>query len=216
LLPYVEQTALHAQLKPGIGVAPPPTGSDPLTALVRTGVPVFNCPSDPGPVINPRLGGYGKISYPVSKVLCFINTKTRIPDITDGTSNTLMVGERANPPSGTPFVHIGAVWAARWATNNSYAFEAGFMNVSMNPAAITASGTCCNNTGVNDPNDIRSATNSLHSGGAQFAFCDGSVKFIRQTIAYYPANLAHDDATKDFLFNNLYQPRDGRVLVGDY
>jgi prepilin-type N-terminal cleavage/methylation domain-containing protein/prepilin-type processing-associated H-X9-DG protein len=216
ILPYVEQTALHTQLQPGTGQVPPATGTNPLTPLVLTRVPTYVCPSDTGPLINPRLGNYAKTNYPISKVLCFLNTKTKLTDISDGTSNTLLVGERANPPGGMPFMHIGAVWAGRWGTNNSYAFEPGFMNVSMNPAAITAAGACCNNTGVTDPNDIRSATNSLHTGGAQFAFCDGSVKFIRQTIAYYPANLAHDDATRDFLFNNLYQPRDGRVLVGDY
>jgi prepilin-type N-terminal cleavage/methylation domain-containing protein/prepilin-type processing-associated H-X9-DG protein len=215
ILPYVEQAPLYDQLKPGTGQAPT-SGSTPLGPLTRTVPPVYRCPSDPGPDVNPRLGNYGKTNYPVSKVLCFIDTKTKITDIADGTSNTLMVGERANPPGGQPFTHIGAVWAARSATNNSYAFEAGFMNVSMDPAAITATGGCCNNTGVTDPNDIRSATNSLHTGGAQYAFGDGSVKFVRQTIAYYPANLAHDDASKDFLFNNLYQPRDGRVLVGEY
>jgi prepilin-type processing-associated H-X9-DG protein len=88
------------------------------------------------------------------------------------------------------------------------------MNVSMRADAFTASGTCC--VSANDPNDIRSATNSMHPGGAHFAFCDGSARFIRESIAYYPANLAHDDDRQDFLFNNLYHPKDGRVLPGDF
>jgi prepilin-type N-terminal cleavage/methylation domain-containing protein/prepilin-type processing-associated H-X9-DG protein len=214
LLPYVEQTALHTQLQPGTGQAPPATGTNPRTPLVLTPLSVYSCPTDTGPVINNRLGNYGKTSYPISKAIGFLDTKIKIADITDGTSNTLLVGERANPPGGNPFFHIGAVWAARWGTNNSYAFEPGFMNVSLPANALTAAGACC--ASANDPNDIRSSTSSLHPGGAHFAFCDGSVKFIRQTIAYYPANLASNDSSKDFLFNNLYHIADGRVLVGEY
>ncbi len=124
------------------------------------------------------------------------------------------MAERANPPTGNPFFHIGAVWAGRWGTNNSYAFEPGFMNVTLPPDALTAAGAFC--VSANDPNDIRSSASSLHPGGAQFAFGDGSVKFIKQTIEYYPANLAHDDSSRDYLYNNLYHPRDGRVLRGEY
>jgi prepilin-type processing-associated H-X9-DG protein len=178
--------------------------------------PVYRCPSDTGPDVNLRLGNYGKTNYPANKNIFFLDTAFKLTDITDGTSNTLMVGERANPENGQPFTHIGAVWACRQATNNSYAFEAGFMNVSMRPEAITAAGGCCNNTGVNDPDDIRSATNSLHIGGAQYAFCDGSVKFIKQTIEYYPRNVANVEDIHNFLFNNLYHRADGNPLVGEY
>jgi prepilin-type N-terminal cleavage/methylation domain-containing protein/prepilin-type processing-associated H-X9-DG protein len=216
ILPYIEQGALYTQLNPGVGRAPLPTGTDAAARLVQSVPPVYSCPSDTGPDINLRLGNYGKTCYPANKNIFFLDTKHKLTDIADGTSNTLMIGERANPPGGQPFWHIGAVWAARWGTNNSYAFEAGFMNVSMNPAAITAAGACCNNTGVTDPDDIRSATNILHTGGAQYAFCDGSVKFLRQTIEYYPRNVANINDIHNFLFNNLYHRADGNPLVGDY
>jgi prepilin-type N-terminal cleavage/methylation domain-containing protein/prepilin-type processing-associated H-X9-DG protein len=231
LLPYIDQRPLWDQTVAEFRRVPNPFHPDPPHAARSVVLPVVGCPSDwrvrtawdlglpGGPqrrvALTSYLGSLGTDRRRRDGVL-YLNSRVRLEHITDGTSNTLLVGERANPPSGQPFWHIGAVWAARFGTNNSYAFEAGFMNVSMRAAAINANGSCCNNTGVNDSDDIRSATNSLHSGGAQYAFGDGSVKFIRQTIAYYPANLAHDDATKDFLFNNLYQPRDGRVLVGEY
>jgi prepilin-type N-terminal cleavage/methylation domain-containing protein/prepilin-type processing-associated H-X9-DG protein len=236
ILPYIEQTGLHEELKPGLPVplaasapprndVPPATGTNPRTPLVLQSPPAYLCPSDTGPQINVRLGDYGKTCYPVSKIICFVDTKLNFHDILDGTSNTLLIGERANPENGTPFWHIGVVWASRWGTNNSYAFEPGFMNVSMNPAAIASNGRCCSNTGVNDPNDIRSSTSSLHPGGAQFAFCDGSVRFLRQTISYYPANLPGTGSTgapngtgasQDFLFNNLYHPTDGRAISAVY
>jgi prepilin-type N-terminal cleavage/methylation domain-containing protein/prepilin-type processing-associated H-X9-DG protein len=216
LLPYIEQTALYDQLQPTPATRIPINAMDAKHPLILSGISTYICPTDSGPLLNPRFNNLAKTNYIISKIISFINTKTRIADITDGTSNTLLVGERANPPSGMPFYHIGAIWSGRRGTNNSYAFEAGFMNVSMNSAAFNANGGCCANTNVTDPNDIRSSTSSLHPGGAQFGFCDGSVKFIQQNIAYFPGNLAHDDKSKDFLFNNLYQPNDGRVLVGNY
>src|SRR5690606_31897623 len=114
----------HEELNPGLPVplansappqndVPPATGTNPKTPLVLKPIPTYLCPSDTGPLINNRLGNYGKTCYPVSKIICFVDTKTNFNDILDGTSNTLLVGERANPESGRPFYHIGAVWAGR-------------------------------------------------------------------------------------------------------
>jgi prepilin-type N-terminal cleavage/methylation domain-containing protein/prepilin-type processing-associated H-X9-DG protein len=239
ILSYIEQTALHEQLDPGLPVplaesapprndVPPATGSSLGTQLVLKPIPTYMCPSDTGPVINLRLGSYGKTCYPVSKIMAFLDTNTKLTDILDGSSNTLLIGERANPESGTPFWHIGAVWAGRFGTNNSYAFEPGFMNVSLAANALQTNGRCC--VSANDPNDIRSSTSSLHPGGAQFAFCDGSVKFLRQTIGYFPANLPGRGnmgppfggsgppprgCAVNFVFNKLYHPIDGWT-TGDY
>jgi prepilin-type processing-associated H-X9-DG protein len=134
-------------------------------------------------------------------------------DIADGTSNTLLCAERSNPEGAQPFLHIGAIWACQRGTNNSYAFEPGFMNVSMRADSVGANGSCC--VSANDPDDIRSAANSLHGQGANFVFCDGSVKFIRDTIASYPANLPFD-GIQNFLYNNLYQKADGNPIIGEY
>jgi prepilin-type N-terminal cleavage/methylation domain-containing protein/prepilin-type processing-associated H-X9-DG protein len=219
ILPFLEQGNLHLQANVGINRGPPATGADPRTPFVLARIAPYICPSDTGTLLNPRLGNYAKTNYPGSKSI-FPVPATNQPltnsfrNITDGTSNTMLVGERANPPNGTPFVHIGAIWSQRRATNNSWAFEPGFLCVTMRPAAITAAGACCNNTGVNDPDDIRSAANSLHPNGAQFAFCDGAVKFISKNIQQSFVNTLPDDNT-NLIYNNLYNKADGNT-IGNY
>jgi prepilin-type N-terminal cleavage/methylation domain-containing protein/prepilin-type processing-associated H-X9-DG protein len=207
ILPYIEQDNIYNQLQPSLhptvaGTCPPSTGNNPLTPLVVTPIKVFICPTDTGPVINAMLGGYAKNNYPVTKALCFLNTTTRITDVTDGTSNTLMCGERHSPPGGKPFLLEGGVWACHSLnTNNTYSFDAVPMDQSLPAAAINAAGICC--ISGNDPNDIRGAAGSLHTGGgAQFVFCDGHCRFISVNI----------DNT---IYNNLYNINDGNV-IGDY
>jgi prepilin-type processing-associated H-X9-DG protein len=112
ILPYVEQDALNralpltrknATLSTKYGV--------PDNDLAKTGVPQYLCPSDPrGLTIYPGGSTYpantftsyaatGGIdswsdSWPNSEGILYWRSKTRIAGVTDGTSNTLMVGER--------------------------------------------------------------------------------------------------------------------------
>ena len=98
---------------------------------------------------------------------------TRMRDITDGTSNSLMLGESSFNQNGL----------ASWAWFNGVLATAAFpIN---RPAECTA--------GIGAPlvqgwnacwRDWRNnqGFSSLHVGGAQFALCDGSVRFISQNI----------------------------------
>jgi prepilin-type N-terminal cleavage/methylation domain-containing protein len=114
ILPFLEQGALYEQLAPN---GPNfPTSPNPLT---RSLLNVFLCPSDYGGLLHtaPALGGNGfddghaRSSYvavcgagnganynqnqlPVHRGVFGYNTRNRMADIYDGTSNTMMVVER--------------------------------------------------------------------------------------------------------------------------
>jgi prepilin-type N-terminal cleavage/methylation domain-containing protein/prepilin-type processing-associated H-X9-DG protein len=214
LLPYHEQGNLFAQAQAGIGQMPSATSTtDPRTPAVLTTVPILTCPSDTGGPLNTYLGGYAKSNYPITKSIAAANygppnypynflAKTRMADVVDGTSNTLLLAERASPPFPGAFLSIGNIWAGRIGTNNSYSFDEGQINASIPAKALSPTGGCCVSAGTNDPNNYRGSASSFHTNGLNTAFCDGSVKFIQQTIDLN-------------IWNNLYYKNEGEV-IGPY
>jgi Protein of unknown function (DUF1559) len=225
ILPYIEQSALFQQLNVGIANVPLPGTASPLAPLVMTPINIYMCPSDPG---NPKqfnnfLKGYPKLNYPASKPMVmwrdwesdsgYRNRSTRIVDVTDGTSNTFLCGERAVAKLNN-FISMGAIWPNQRGSNNSYTFDANPPNQSYPANALTAAGECCN-TG-NDPNNIRGSATSLHTRGLQFVFGDGSVRFISDNIdsRRCTPNLDPKCAPAS-VYTRLYYRDDG-YTVGDF
>ncbi|MFO0842015.1 MAG: DUF1559 domain-containing protein [Gemmataceae bacterium] len=108
VLPYIEQSALHSNAIEAYRRSILPFLSPPHTGI-STVVPLFVCPSD-GRAASPQfapisrrmvaltcyLGTSGR-DYSTRDGVLFRNSTVRLLDVTDGTSNTLMLGER--PPS---------------------------------------------------------------------------------------------------------------------
>ncbi|VTS02054.1 DUF1559 domain-containing protein [Tuwongella immobilis] len=191
LLPYLEQNALYQQAEsdcatmPITHLAPPHVG---LRTLVKT----YQCPVDSRQSFLHRIpqgsvvavtgylgvSGVGEEERPSGMIYTF--SRTRIRDVSDGTSNTLYFGERPPTPdyrcswwymsfahvASEPFLPINAVRGMPEGTS----LGADYLACHPGPYAFT-------------PGDTTSVCHayhfwSMHPGGANFAFADSSVRFI--------------------------------------
>ncbi|MCZ2341428.1 MAG: DUF1559 domain-containing protein [Bacteroidales bacterium] len=202
LLPYIEQAPLQASLNPGNfeGTIPP------VNTYTQAKIPALLCPSDPvSASTNSRAKNYGKSNYPFSaQIMINWNTssKTRVAinSITDGTSNTFIVGERDSK------LGLAAVWIGRI---NGITDAVAYGRADLPPNTPYAGGS--------DPTCTRHAWTSAHVGGLNFGFCDGSVRYIRDTISShhgFTASCAGGAGnTANFTYQNLYRKDDGNVIA---
>jgi len=199
ILPYVEQAPYYEEIVPRIEANQVPGGWPEATVVIET----FMCPSDP---INPKTwqqgfhgnyvpchgstdagSGAGQtngIFYPLSK--------TKLTDITDGTSNTVMLGElrleKDNiAAEGIGNVVCGGTHDLRGRYHNTYHGNATF--TTMRSPNTPVGDTCqyCNGT-TNAPCRACVSSNeeiharSYHPGGVQIALADASVQFVTDSI----------------------------------
>jgi prepilin-type N-terminal cleavage/methylation domain-containing protein len=199
ILPFVEQAAYYEEIRPRIETNQFP-GGWPEASVIIDG---FMCPSDPvGPkTVNQGFHGnylpcHGSgtagsgagitdgIFYPLSK--------TKLTDITDGTSNTVMLGEIRLQRDGIPAEGIGNVVCGsphdlRGRYHNTFHGNATFTTMrSPNTPVGDACQYCAGTTNVPCRACVSSNeeihARSWHAGGVQAALADGSVRFISDNI----------------------------------
>lgn len=243
VLPFIEQANLQnlIDFKHPLFVGPAFAARlNPLFAVpAGTVIPTFLCPSDamdptrPTVLANGATGRYAGTSYMYSlgsgtsthyddryktDGIVWENSWARFADITDGTSNTVMLAETligdnrvatALPAAGTPHRKTGS-WSGSSSnplgipgftlggttisnpdleaivpTLTSYRGSRAETWIRSVPYSVVTNGYLTPNSRLPDVNVHGRgwfAPRSLHTGGAQVAWCDGSVRMISDSI----------------------------------
>jgi prepilin-type processing-associated H-X9-DG protein len=114
----------------------------------------------------------------------------RIDDIQDGTSNVIAIGESVGGRTKVdPLWGPWGLTGTRTCCHGRVASSANNTTLTpalLAPSAVDARDHHINSAYNNDPQKrhFAWAFSSQHTGGAQFVFCDGSVKFLPETMDY--------------------------------
>jgi prepilin-type N-terminal cleavage/methylation domain-containing protein/prepilin-type processing-associated H-X9-DG protein len=225
ILPYLEQNALYQQLNLGS----PVQNSSAITTMVK----VYLCPSDltpsaafsvPDAFTNPIVqaapssyaacigGDESDTDAETGFGIFYRNSQTRITDITDGTSDTILVGERA-------WGNVNGIWAG--AINNGVCLRG-----QQNPCPGSGAGSYPAPTLVQAHSHLNNTTtdsdgglddfSSRHIGGSNFVFADGSVRFLRSIPSDNPVGSPLGQYTPDSLiFQAMGTRANGEIVSAD-
>jgi prepilin-type N-terminal cleavage/methylation domain-containing protein/prepilin-type processing-associated H-X9-DG protein len=220
ILPYVEQGNLYNQFDLRQPVQQFPG--------IQTMLKGYVCPSDIVPtepfVVSDAFGSPLALAAPCSYAACcggdetdtadprgkgifYRNSRTRLTDITDGTGQTILAGDRA-------CANALGIWAGAM---NGGIMQRGPLNG--NPGNSTEPAPCLvlahshlNNTSWDTDGGLDDFS-SKHPGGSNILFADGSVRLVRSVPSDNPDGSYSPDS---LIFQALGTRANGEVVPGDW
>ncbi len=222
ILPYVEQAPLYDQISTETAGfirhwERDNTGASAPISSSRARITTYGCPSDTMPLINTKRGSYGKTNYMGNsgnraaidrRGIFWVNSRVKMRDISDGTSNTLIVVEKSGTRDANTMINCDTVvcdWNAGLWIGSRYVGNSVGWHSGINPTDVDSYGGGSATYMIGRSNRTWGhswSNNSTHTGGLQTALCDGSVRFLSENI---------DMIT----YRNLRDRRDGNV-VGEF
>lgn len=196
ILPQMEQTSLFHHFDQEAGAY-----ADTNQRVRLSRVPSFVCPSSPfspsddheAPGISNYAGCYHDTEAPIDSTnngLLFLNSRLRFSQILDGSSQTILLGEKLSSQG-----ELGWVSGTRATLRNTGLFPP--------PAPTLKSNLPVPQTEENQGSLLVGGFGSFHTGGANFAMGDGSVRFFSNSV-------------KEGLLKQLGNRADGEILVGEF
>jgi prepilin-type N-terminal cleavage/methylation domain-containing protein/prepilin-type processing-associated H-X9-DG protein len=223
VLPYLEQENVSLAINYNLAVEHPQNA-----AAVGTMIKTYLCPSDFLPDAAFAVpDGFGKtvaMAAPCSYAACvggdessafgpdglgifYRNSRTRMTDITDGTSSTILIGERA-------WANAEGIWAGaiqggvelRGKSN-----PAPGNGAASYPASVLVQAHGHLNNTTTDTDGGLDDFSSKHFGGSNFGFADGSVHFLRSV----PGDRPDGGYTQDSLILQALGTRANGEAIGE-
>ncbi len=181
ILPFFEETAAYNRIDQKLG-AYDSANAD----VMNCGISSMVCPSDS--VGSGFAGSVGTMSYagchhdveaPIdvnNHGLLYLNSQVRYRDITDGTSKTIMLGDKFSSETDPG----GWISGTRQSLRNTGSALGSTKSLRAASQQIDINGNALSQGGVS-PLEV-GGFGSYHSGVCNFAFADGSVRSLRNSI----------------------------------
>jgi len=140
------------------------------------------------------------------------NSRVSVRDVTDGTSNTILLGERAFQVRS---LVIGAGTALAFSpTASTGSYHGQQCRACLSVIGIPYWGI---NQTIAEANHQSRAYSSAHTGGIHILLCDGSVRFLSENVDFKPNTLVSGNdhsgpAFIDSTFERLLARLDGQVI----
>jgi len=127
------------------------------------------------PLLDNNQGMFYHVGHPLGRS----TTPVKIADITDGTSNTLMMGDHSYTriALGTADAYGPSWWTSGYGGDTIFTtlFPPNYFKTYQAASLVPQK--------FSDWGNFEGTASSLHPGGCNFAMCDGSVRFIKDTIS---------------------------------